>query len=116
MRFTAAYSMAPDSWDYGETKKYQMASPRHNPPDKRGDLPICGEDTELGGQSAGYDRILRAKAAKGVAGHDTLEPQRDETVQSFRLRDNNNQGGYFQSSFCAAAHPEILLLPFSFAQ
>jgi hypothetical protein len=47
-------------------------------------------------------RDTGAKAAKGVARYDTLEPQRVETAESFRLRDSNNQRGYFQSSFCAA--------------
>ena len=48
MRFNSFYNLTPASWNYGETKKCQMASRSTQLPDKRGDLLICGEDARVG--------------------------------------------------------------------
>ena len=48
MCFNADYSMRPGIWNEGETKECQIASRSTEPPDKRGDLLICGNSTQTG--------------------------------------------------------------------
>jgi hypothetical protein len=47
LRGNTTSGMTQDSWEYGETKECQLASCSSQPPDKRGDVLVCGSDTEL---------------------------------------------------------------------
>ncbi len=46
MRGNTADGMRQGTWDYGEVKECQIASRSTQPPDNRGDLLLCGPDTE----------------------------------------------------------------------
>ena len=57
LRGNAAYGMTQDKWDYGETKECQLASRSSQPPGPRGDVLVCGSETELAWNSFGFEII-----------------------------------------------------------